>query len=203
MKKPALNSVAVFCGSSPGKRGIFTTVAKELGQAIADRGLKLVYGGGALGLMGATARAAQSAGGEVLGIIPHQLRMVEGTLSGIDHIFVDDMTERKSRMYSAADAFIILPGGIGTLEEALEILSWQHLHIHNKPIVFLSVDGYWSKLLSEFERIMDEGFASSDFKDILLAAETVEHTFDIIVDRLENPIERVSLEDRISGLNIQ
>lgn len=200
MSEYSLNSVAVFCGSSPGHDPDHILVATELGQTIARRGHRLVYGGGGLGLMGAVARAAKEEGGDVLGIIPDALRAVEGTLPGITHVFVDNMGERKQQMYDAADAYIVLPGGIGTLEEAIEVLSWQHLNIHEKPILFLSVNGYWDALIAEFDRIIGAGFASPDFAKNVLRAETVAECFEVIEERLENPIEREPLDQRIQKI---
>lgn len=193
MSAHSLNAVAVFCGSSPGKDPAHLDAASALGTEIAARGLKLVYGGGGLGLMGATARAAKNAGGSVLGVIPKLLKKVEATLEDIDHILVDDMHERKIRMYEASDAFIILPGGIGTLEEAIEVLSWQQLNLHEKPILFLSINGYWDNLIREFDRIIEAGFAAPSFADNVLIARSIPEAFDVIHERLENPIYRAPL----------
>jgi uncharacterized protein (TIGR00730 family) len=168
-------------------------LATKTGTYIAEHGLRLVYGGGGLGLMGAVARAARDHGAEVLGVIPEVLREVEATLENINHVFVDDMHERKIRMYTESDAFIILPGGIGTLEEAVEVLSWQRLNLHDKPIIFLSDTGYWDLLLQEFDRIMDEGFASRDMANDILTASSVEDAFGALRERIENPIERKPL----------
>ena len=189
----ALRSVAVFCGSSPGNDPVHSYLANAVGEHLAARGLRLVYGGGGLGLMGVVASAARDAGGQVLGVIPEVLREVEASLDGIEHIFVPDMHERKIRMYAESDAFIILPGGIGTMEEAVEVLSWQRLNLHNKPILFLSDTGYWDHLLAEFDRIMDQGFASKDMANDILTATTVEDAFAILQDRIDNPVERKPL----------
>ncbi len=171
-------------------------LATETGTHIAKSGLRLVYGGGGLGLMGAVARASRDHGAPVLGIIPELLREVEATLDGIEHIFVQDMHERKIRMYTESDGFIILPGGIGTLEEAVEVLSWQRLNLHDKPIVFLSDTGYWDLLIEEFQRIMDEGFASRDMAHDILTATSVPEAFAKLQDRIDNPIARKPLSLR-------
>lgn len=189
----SLRSVAVFCGSSPGRAPQHMALASRLGEAIAARGLRLVYGGGGLGLMGAVARAVYEGKGKVLGVIPDMLREAEALLPDIDHEIVPDMHTRKIRMYSEADAFIILPGGIGTLEEAVEVLSWQRLNLHEKPIVFLSDTGFWNLLLAEFQRLIDEGFAGPAMAADILSASTIEGAFDIIQERLENPIAREPL----------
>lgn len=190
---PNLKSIAVFCGSSPGRMPHHILLASELGEAIAARGLKLVYGGGGLGLMGAVARAAHSEGGAVLGVIPEVLREAEALLPEIEHEIVTDMHTRKIRMYGASDAFIILPGGIGTLEEAVEVLSWQRLNLHDKPILFLSNTGYWDKLLDEFSRIITEGFASKEMANDILSATSIDEAFDVITERIQNPIKRTPL----------
>ncbi|MEM7729255.1 MAG: TIGR00730 family Rossman fold protein [Pseudomonadota bacterium] len=190
---PLLRSVAVFCGSSPGRDPRHLALATALGEAIAARGLRLVYGGGGLGLMGAVARAAHGGGAPVLGVIPDVLREAEALLPEIEHDIVDDMHARKIRMYAEADAFIILPGGIGTLEEAVEVLSWQRLNLHEKPILFLSDTGYWDGLIAEFARIMEEGFASTDMAADILRADTVDGAFETIAERLANPITRKPL----------
>ena len=192
-KKSSLRSVAVFCGSSPGKNPAHLRLARRLGQEIAERGLRLVYGGGGLGLMGAVARAAHTGGAEVLGVIPDMLKEAEALLPEIEHEIVDDMHTRKIRMYRAADAFIILPGGIGTLEEAIEVLSWQRLNLHEKPILFLSDTQYWKALIEALHHQIEEGFSPESLSRDILEARTVNEAFDAIEDRLNNPVERVPL----------
>ncbi len=189
----ALTSVAVFCGSSPGHSPEHMALAAEVGETIAAKGLRLVYGGGGLGLMGQVSNTAHKAGATVLGVIPDILREVEATQADIQHVFVPDMHTRKIRMYSESDAFLIIPGGIGTLEEAIELLSWQRLNLHNKPILFLSDTGYWDHLLAEFQRIMDEGFASKDMANDILTATSVAEAFEKLEDRIANPRVRTPL----------
>lgn len=193
LKTQPFNSVAVFCGSSPGRAPQHVALATRLGTEIAERGLRLVYGGGGLGLMGAVARAAYQNGGDVLGVIPELLCEAEALLPDIGHEIVPDMHTRKIRMYSEADAFIILPGGIGTLEEAIEVLSWQRLNLHEKPILFLSDTGFWDNLIAEFDRLINEGFAGKAMAADILRAATVEDAFDVITERLENPLTRKPL----------
>ena len=188
-----LRSVAVFCGSSPGRSPEHIALAKAVGASIAEQGLRLVYGGGGLGLMGATASAARDGGAPVLGVIPEVLREVEATLSGIDHEFVPDMHVRKIRMYAESDGFIILPGGIGTLEEAIEVLSWQQLNLHNKPIVFVSDTGYWDLLLQELDRLIGEGFARASMAGDVLVATSVEEALDKAEAFIADPPARVPL----------
>lgn len=193
-------SVAVFCGSSPGRAPEHLALATRLGQAIATRGLRLVYGGGGLGLMGAVARAAHENGANVLGIIPEVLCEVEALFPNIDHEIVPNMHTRKIRMYREADAFIILPGGIGTLEEAIEVLSWQRLNLHEKPILFLSDTGFWDALILEFHRLINEGFAGKEMAADILSASSVDAAFAAITDRLENPLERKPLMLRAASI---
>ena len=131
-----LDSICVYCGSSNDADPAFLAGAHELGRALADNGLRLVYGGGGVGLMGATARGAHDAGGRVLGIIPEFLQGREQPFDDVETIVVGNMHERKMMMFERSDAFVVLPGGIGTLEEIVELLSWQRLDLHRKPIVF-------------------------------------------------------------------
>ena len=185
MTDAKLLNICVFCGSSPGADPAHMKLAVELGAQIAQRGHGLVYGGGGLGLMGATARAARDAGAKVIGIIPHFLNAIEKTIPGIEHEFVDDMHSRKIRMFDLADAFIVLPGGMGTLEEVIEVMSWQRLNLHDKPIVFLSDTGFWDKLVNVFGDIVDAGFAPDTLHADIESDETVDAVFATIERRLK------------------
>lgn len=185
MTDAKLLNICVFCGSSPGADPAHMKLAAELGAQIAQRGHGLVYGGGGLGLMGATARAARDAGAKVIGIIPHFLNAIEKTIPGIEHEFVDDMHSRKIRMFDLADAFIVLPGGMGTLEEVIEVMSWQRLNLHDKPIVFLSDTGFWDKLVDVFGDIVDAGFAPDTLHADIESDETVDAVFATIERRLK------------------
>ena len=178
-------NICVFCGSSPGVNPAHIKLATELGDDIAKRGYGLVYGGGGLGLMGATARAARDRGARVVGIIPHFLNEIEKTLPGIEHEFVDDMHARKIRMFDLADAFIVLPGGVGTLEEVVEVMSWQRLNLHDKPIVFLSDTGYWDKLVDVFGDIIEAGFAPETLHNDIESDASIEAAFKTIARRLK------------------
>lgn len=160
-------------------------LATDLGENVAARGHSLVYGGGGLGLMGATARAARDGGAKVTGIIPHFLNAIEKTIPGITHEFVDDMHARKIRMFDLADAFIVLPGGVGTLEEVVEVMSWQRLNLHDKPIVYLSDTGYWDKLVDLFGDIIDAGFAPKTLHDDIESEATIDGVFDTITQRFK------------------
>ena len=160
-------------------------LAAQLGEDIARRGHGLVYGGGGLGLMGATARAARDGGAKVIGIIPHFLNAIERTIPGIEHEFVDDMHARKIRMFDLADAFIVLPGGIGTLEEVIEVMSWQRLNLHDKPIIFLSDTAYWDKLISVLDDIIEAGFAPETLHADIESETEIAATFATIERRLK------------------
>src|SRR4051812_39024582 len=133
----------VFCGSIHQARPAYLRAADELGRALAEAGLRLVYGGGGVGLMGATARAAHAAGGAVLGIIPDFLIGKERALETVEHVVVTSMHQRKQMFFEESDGFVILPGGIGTLEEVIELLSWRRLDLHALPVVFYNPDDFW------------------------------------------------------------
>lgn len=158
-----LHSVCVFCGSSMGAKPVFEHVARELGEALAAEGLRLVYGGGGVGLMGACARAAHRAGGQVLGVMPDFLRAKERLLDEVETVVVQTMHERKAMMYDASEAFVVLPGGIGTLEEAIELMSWRRLNLHLKPIWFVNTDGFWNALIALIQNNVSTGMTPDWF----------------------------------------
>jgi len=180
-------SICVFCGSSPGRDPKHMALATATGKAIAARGYRLVYGGGGVGLMGATARAVHEAGGKVLGIIPEFLLEVEKTLPEVEHVFVPNMHIRKITMYEESDGFIVLPGGIGTLEEAVEILSWMRLNLHAKPVVFLDNTDYWKPFMEGIAHIIEEGFTPESFTEDLLSTNTPKAALDKIEEKIANP----------------
>ena len=154
-----IQSVCVYCGSGPGIDPRYVDAAQALGHAIADAGLELVYGGGSLGLMGETARATLSRGGRVTGIIPDFLSQKERMLKDVDElIVVDDMHERKMLMFKRADAFVALPGGIGTLEELVEQLTWSQLGQHGKPVVIANIADFWTPFLSLLDHMREQKF---------------------------------------------
>ena len=178
-------NICVFCGSSPGVDPAHMKLAADLGVEIARRGHSLIYGGGGLGLMGATARAARDSGAKVIGVIPHFLNAIERTIPGIEHEFVDDMHTRKMRMFDLADAFIVLPGGVGTLEEVIEVMSWQRLNLHDKPIIFLSDTGFWDKLVAVLGDIIKAGFAPETLHADIESDADIETVFATIERRLK------------------
>lgn len=168
-----LESTCVFCGSSDAADPAFLGAAADLGVALAGARIKLVYGGGGVGLMGAVARAAHEAGGEVLGIIPTFLVGVERALESVEHIIVDNMHERKMLMFLRSDSFVILPGGIGTLEEVVELLSWRRLDLHAKPVVFYNPRNFWDPLFKLFQHTVDENLTPADFMQAWVSVDTV------------------------------
>ena len=169
-----LDSICVFCGSSDAADPTFLAAARALGESLAKADLRLVYGGGGVGLMGACARAAQAAGGRVLGIIPDFLIGKERALETVEHVVVSNMHERKMMMFEHSDAFVILPGGIGTLEEVVELLSWRRLDLHAKPVVFYNPRNFWKTLFDCFQMTVDEHLTPPDFMRSWRVVETVE-----------------------------
>ncbi|MGH7154113.1 MAG: TIGR00730 family Rossman fold protein [Acetobacteraceae bacterium] len=159
---PGIRAVAVFCGSYPGDDPAFLTAAADLGRGLAAAGLRLVFGGGSIGLMGALADAALAAGGRVTGVIPEFLTHREVAHAGITEMIVtDSMHARKRRMFELADAFVALPGGLGTLDETAEIITWRQLGLHDKPVLLCDVLGSAQPLLHLIETAIDRGFAQA------------------------------------------
>jgi uncharacterized protein (TIGR00730 family) len=160
-----IRSVCVYCGSSPGQDDAYVRSGQALGRAIAAAGLRIVYGGGTKGIMGAVADGAIRAGGKVTGIIPRFLISKEATeaaLSRLDELVItENMHERKHTMFEKSDAFVALPGGIGTVEEIVEIMTWAQLGRHRKPIVFVNVRGFWNPMLALLDHMRKEGFVHS------------------------------------------
>src|SRR5262249_44075547 len=152
---------------------------------LAQAGMTLVYGGGGGGLMGACAQAAHAAGGRALGIIPKFLVGRERALQTIEHVVVASMHERKMQMFERADAFVVLPGGIGTVEEIVELLSWRRLGLHAKPVVFYSPDGFWRPLFDLFQHTVDHRLTPPEFMDAWIAVEQIE---DVVPTLLNQPL---------------
>ncbi|RWG85330.1 TIGR00730 family Rossman fold protein [Mesorhizobium sp. M1C.F.Ca.ET.193.01.1.1] len=157
-----IRSVCVYCGSSPGRDEAYIKAGHLLGRSLAKSGLRLIYGGGTKGIMGAVAEGALKAGGKVTGIIPRFLINKEATETALDKLdellITDNMHERKHRMFEKSDAFVALPGGIGTVEEIVEIMTWAQLGHHRKPIVFANIKGFWDPMLALIEHMSEEGF---------------------------------------------
>jgi uncharacterized protein (TIGR00730 family) len=154
-----IRKICVYCGSSRGADPAFIKAASHFGRILAHNDIGLVYGGGDLGLMGAIAHSVLGAGGHVTGIIPHFLQKQENMLECVQElIVVDDMHERKRLMFEKADAFVALPGGIGTLEELVEQLTWVQLQRHDKPVLIADIAGFWKPLLALLAHMRDQGF---------------------------------------------
>lgn len=168
-----LHSICVFCGASPGAQPIYRQAAENLGRHLAEQGLRLIYGGGAVGLMGVVADAALAAGGEVIGIIPQSLERAEIGHPGLTRLeVVDGMHARKARMAELSDAFIALPGGLGTLEELFEVWTWGQLGYHRKPLGLLDVGGFYSTLGEFLDHLVSEGFVRSQHRAMLQLGES-------------------------------
>jgi uncharacterized protein (TIGR00730 family) len=164
-----MKRVCVYCGSSPGRRAAYLHEARQLGRILAERRLGLVYGGASVGLMGAVADAALQGGGEVLGVIPRNLEQREIGHRGLTRLHVvGSMHERKQKMADLADAFVALPGGMGTLEELSETLTWSMLGLHAKPLGLLDVDRYWRPLLAFLDHAVAEGFLRAEHRALVL-----------------------------------
>lgn len=163
-----IRSLCLFCGSRPGHDPAHAATADALGRLLAERGVTLVYGGGAVGLMGIAARAAKAAGGSVVGVIPRTLMRDEIAQAGLDElIVVETLHERKALMHLRSDAFLALPGSIGTLDELFEAITWRELSIHAKPIMLLGANGYWRPFTALLRHLDGEGFAPPDLFDIV------------------------------------
>jgi len=159
-----LRSICVYCGANPGNDPRYSEAAEALGRAIAGAGLRLVYGGGSIGLMGLVARAAMADGAPVTGIIPQFLKDREIMLREVsDLVVTEDMHERKRIMFERSDAFVALPGGIGTLEELVEMMTWAQLDQHRKPILIVNINGFWDSLVALFDRMSEDGFLNKTF----------------------------------------
>ncbi|KAK2433915.1 Cytokinin riboside 5'-monophosphate phosphoribohydrolase log1 [Trifolium repens] len=171
MKESRFKRICVFCGSSPGNKTSYKDAAIELGNELVSRNIDLVYGGGSIGLMGLISQAVYDGGRHVIGVIPRTLiaREITGETVG-EMKAVADMHQRKAEMAKHSDAFIALPGGYGTLEELLEVITWAQLGIHDKPVGLLNVDGYYNSLLSFIDKAVEEGFISSKARHIIVSA---------------------------------
>jgi uncharacterized protein (TIGR00730 family) len=188
-----IKTVCVYCGSGPGTNPRFVEAATALGKALAENGVGLVYGGGSVGLMGAVAKSTLDHGGRVTGIIPEFLTTRENALARVQEMIVTpDMHERKRLMFERSDAFIALPGGIGTLEELVEQLTWQQLGRHTKPVLLANIDGFWEPLLALITHMRATEFIRPNLAVDILKAERVED----ILPRLRAAIAQAPEETR-------
>jgi uncharacterized protein (TIGR00730 family) len=171
---PNIKALCVYCGSSRTVAATYREAASELGVCLARAGIEAVFGGGRVGLMGLLADAALASGGRVTGIIPVRLRDAELAHQGVSElVIVGSMHERKRIMAERADAFAVLPGGIGTLDETFEMLSWKQLGLHDKPIYLVDIDGYWATLRTLLDHIVERGFASAKTRRLLEVVPTI------------------------------
>lgn len=176
-----MKRICVFCGSSAGRRPLYVEAARALGRLLAARGCGLVYGGASVGLMGEVADAVLQAGGEVDGVIPHALEARELAHRGLTRLHVvDSMHDRKSLMADLADGFVALPGGMGTIEEMCEVLTWAQLGLHGKPCGLLDVAGYYHPLVAFFDHAVAEGFLRPEHRDMVLRAEDPARLLDLM-----------------------
>ncbi|MBV9115244.1 MAG: TIGR00730 family Rossman fold protein [Hyphomicrobiales bacterium] len=176
-----IRSICVYCGSGEGLDPVFTAAARVLGRMMAQAGIRLVYGGGRIGLMGEVARSVLDAGGAVTGIIPEFLKAREVMLAEAQELHVvSDMHARKKLMFDKADAFIALPGGVGTLEELVEQLTWAQLGRHDKPILIANINGFWRPLLSLLAHMRESGFVRPGLEVKYLVAERVEDALEML-----------------------
>ncbi len=188
-----IKSICVYCGSRPGAQPGYADLARQTGKSLAQTGIILVYGGGQIGLMGLAAREALANGGRVIGIIPEHLDEVEIAQTGLSELHVvADMHARKRMMFDRSDAFIVLPGGLGTLEEFLEMLTWRQLGLHNKPIYLLNYQQYWDPLIALFDHVVDQGFAAPPTTSLFQSIDSLESL-------LENITLRTAAEHKIGS----
>jgi uncharacterized protein (TIGR00730 family) len=193
-----MRRVCVFCGSSAGKDPVHLEAARATGRALVRRGLGLVYGGGSVGLMGALADAALAEGGEVVGVIPRALQLRELAHAGLTELHVvGSMHERKARMAELAHAFIALPGGLGTLEEFAEVLTWAQLGLHARPCGLLDVDGYYRPLVSFLDHAAEAGFLRPEDRARMVVARDPDELLDRFAAWRPPPAERW-IDDRTS-----
>lgn len=178
-----MNSICVYCGSSDKVEQKFLDAATLVGKSIAEKGLRLVYGGGSTGLMGAVADSALAHQGEVIGVIPEHLKRVELVHQDLSRMeVVGDMHQRKARMIELSDAFIALPGGFGTMEELFEVLTWAQLGLHRKAIGLLNVDNYYEDLLNFLEHANDEGFTYNEHQSLYRHSSSVEELIEAVLN---------------------
>ncbi len=170
-----MNSICIFCGSSFGTNPVFKSTAEHIGKTFAEKNIALVYGGGNVGLMGVVSNSVMQNGGKVIGVIPNFMTEKElADYSITELIIVETMHERKKKMSDAADAFIAIAGGIGTLDELFEIFTWRQLHLHNKPIGLLNTEGYYNSMLDFLNTMVANGFLKQETLDLLIVRDNIE-----------------------------
>src|ERR1700723_2402874 len=198
-----IRNICVYCGSSDGGDALFAEAAEELGRTLATDGIGLVYGGGGEGLMGRLARSTLAGGGYVTGIIPSFLIRKEHPLTAVQEMLVvEDMHERKQAMFDRADAFVALPGGVGTLEELVEQMTWAQLNRHTKPILIADIGGFWGPLLALFAHMHIEGFIRDGFDMLYLVAERSEDALPMLRTAAERGMAGPEPQDAVSPRNL-
>ncbi|UEM20165.1 TIGR00730 family Rossman fold protein [Skermanella mucosa] len=185
-----LTSICVYCGSSSRVSDTYKDAAHLLGTLIGQSGRQLVYGGGRVGLMGIVADAAIAAGGPVVGIIPEHIQVLEVEHTGLTELLVvDSMHTRKRLMVDRSDAFVVLPGGLGTLDETFEILTWKQLHLHDKPVVIANIDGYWDPFEALLDHMIAQGFAQPGHRKLFTVVNRVEDVMPALSRQPESVIK--------------
>lgn len=181
-----MKTIAVYCGSKKGRGSIYAEMAKEVGESFVKRGLNLVYGGGDVGLMGIVAHTALTGGAHVTGVITEFLKAIEGHYELSESIVVETMHERKTIMAERSDAFLILPGGYGTMDEFMEIITWRQLGLHDKPIGILNTNDYYTNLFKQLDKMVEEGFLSEANRRLVFLSDDLEQLLDLMLE-----VERV------------
>lgn len=180
-----LTSLCLFCGSSVGDDPLYAEAADALGREMAAADVQLVYGGGHVGLMGTTAEAVMGGGGRVVGFIPEHLTRLEAAYQGATELHVvENMHVRKHAMFQRSDAFVVFPGGFGTMDETFEILTWRQLGIHNKPVILADIGGYWQPFLALVDHMIEHRFARPANRDLFTVVERVERILPTIEEEL-------------------
>lgn len=189
-----MKSICVYCGSNAGRKPAYTTAARQVGETLAAKGLVTVYGGGQVGLMGEVADAALAAGGKVFGVIPEFIALKEIAHMDLTELHVvQSMHARKAKMVALSDAFIALPGGIGTMEEMFEIWTWSQLGQHRHPVGLLNVEGFYDELVLFLDKMTDQGFLQAEHRAALMVSDRVEALLDMF-DGYEAPPADVRLK---------
>ena len=177
----SVQNLCVFCGASSGHDPIHLQAAHAFGHAMAEGGMRLIYGGARIGLMGAVADSVMQAGGHVVGIMPEQLHDIEVSHEGVSELIIcQTMSSRKSEMFKRSDAFVCLPGGLGTLDEAFEALTLRQLGVHDKPLVFFNQNNYWQPCIDMIDAIITRGFAKDSHKELFGVSDTIEGVLDLV-----------------------
>jgi uncharacterized protein (TIGR00730 family) len=178
-----VKSIAVFCGSEPGNSPLYLQAARDIGKTFAQKGIRIIYGGGNVGMMGALAGATLENGGTIIGVIPQALKVKELAKYDLTElIVVNSMHERKALMADKSDAFVALPGGYGTFEEFCEIVTWAKLGMHAKPCVLLNINGFFDHLIALFDHAQQEGFMTKTFRSLVLVENDISSLLDTVIN---------------------